>query len=169
MATDMNLQFIREKISQIRTAVMYSMSNSLIRLPNGIVSAVKVDEEGQLWFVSRGPVPVMKEYEQSFPARLCFYRKGVEYSLEVSGKAEIVNNKYSTNPNANEKSLLIKMSMMNIEYREPNAKRAKNKLEMFLESGYKWFLRTAAINRSGSESVLAKLHQTNYYGNQHTA
>lgn len=168
MATDMNLQFIREKIGEIRTAVMYSMSNSLTRLPNDLATAVKVDEEGNLWFVCRGPLPVMKEYEQTFPARLCFYRKGVEYNVEVSGKATIVNNQYSKNPNADEKSLLIKMNMMNIEYREPNAKKAKTKLEMMMENGYKWFLRTAAINRSGSESVLAKLHQTNYYG-KHTA
>lgn len=163
----MNLQFIREKISHVRTAVMYSMSNSLIRLPNGIVSAVKVDEEGQLWFVCRGTI--MKEYEQSFPVRLCFYRKGVDYSVEVSGKAVIVNNNYSKNPDADEKNLLIRMNMMNIEYREPNTRKPKNKFEVFLENGYKWFLRTAAINRSGSESVLAKLHQTNYYGKQHTA
>lgn len=163
MATDMNLQFIREKISQIRTAVMYSMSNSLTRLPNDIVTAVRVDDEGQLWFVCRGPLPFMKkdEYEKMFPARLCFYRKGVDYFVEVSGKATIVNTNYSDN--ADEKSLLIKMNMMNIEYTEPNARKPKNKLELFLESGYKWFLRTAAINR-GSESVLAKLHQTNYYG-----
>ena len=162
MATDMNLQFIREKISQIRTAVMYSMSNSLTRLPNDIVTAVRVDDEGHLWFVCRGPLPFMKEeVEKVFPARLCFYRKGVDYFVEVSGKATIVNTNYSEN--ADEKSLLVKMNMMNIEYTEPNARKPKNKLELILESGYKWFLRTAAINR-GSESVLAKLHQTNYYG-----
>lgn len=165
MATDMNLQFIREKIGQIRTAVMYSMSNSLTRLPNDIVTAVRVDEEGNLWFVCRNPLPEMKEYEQNFPARLCFYRKGVDCFVEVSGKATIINNNYSKK--SNEKTLLIRMNMINIEYTEPGARKPKNKLELFLENGYKWFLRTAAINRS-SESVLAKLHQTNYYG-KHTA
>jgi len=57
MTTDLNLQFIREKIGQLRTAVMYCMSNSTNRLPNDVVTAIKVDEEGQLWFLCRGPHP----------------------------------------------------------------------------------------------------------------
>lgn len=164
MTTDMNLQFIRTKINQLRTAVMYSMSNSILRLPNGIISAIKVDDEGQLWFISRGPVAGVKEYEQSFPARLCFYRKGYDFHVEVSGKATVVNNQYTgvdTEEAGGEKVLLIKMSMLNIEYTEPHTRRPKNKVESWLENSYKWFLRTAAIQHN-SASVLAKLHHTNY-------
>jgi hypothetical protein len=168
MAADLNLQFIRGKINQLRTAVMYSMSNSVLRLPNGIVSAIKVDDEGNLWFISRGPLPQLQEYEQSFPARLCFYRKGYDFHVEVSGKATIVNNQYvvtsdkeSPLERGDQKVLLVKMSMLNIEYGEPHTRRPKNKVEAWLEHGYKWFLRTAAVQRN-SVSVLAKLHQTNY-------
>lgn len=172
MATDTNLQFIREKISQLRTAVMYSMSNSISRLPNDIVTALEVDEEGVLWFLCRGPL--LKEYEQSFPARLCFYRKGHDFFVEVSGKATVTKD-YSAAENRqqtdmditdSQKLLLVKMKMTNISYTEPHARRPKNKLETFLENGYKWFLRTAAY-KHGSESVLAKLHQTNFYGKNH--
>jgi general stress protein 26 len=166
MTTDLNLQFIRAKIKQLRTAVMYSMSNSVLRLPNGVVSAIQVDDEGQLWFISRGPLPEVKEFEQTFPARLCFYKKGVDFHIEVSGKATVMNSQYSpegddTFEGEEPKVLLIKMSMLNIEYTEPHTKRAKSKVESWLEHGYRWFLRNAAVQRS-SESVLAKLHQTNY-------
>jgi general stress protein 26 len=170
MATDNNLQFIREKVNQLRTAVMYSMSNSLERLPNDIVTALKVDEQGELWFVCRSPL--LKEYEHSFPARLCFYRKGYDFFVEVSGKATVVNDYLSSEYNEKEKDmdtaddqkfLLVKMKMTNISYTEPNSRKPKSKLEVFLENGYKWFLRTAAY-KQGSVSVLAKLHQTNFYG-----
>ena len=46
MSNDTNLQFIRERINQVRSAIMYSYSDDVIKLPNNIVSAVKVDEEG---------------------------------------------------------------------------------------------------------------------------
>ena len=56
MSTDTNLQFIREKIYTVKSAIMYSMSNELIKLPNCLVEAVKVDNEGQLWFLCKAPV-----------------------------------------------------------------------------------------------------------------
>lgn len=161
MTTDMNLQFIKEKIHQLRTAVMYSMSNSVSRLPNDIVTAVKVDDEGNLWFLSRGPHPGVKEFELSFPARLSFFRKGYDFFIEVSGKAEVVNDNY-TGEKDDQRTLLVKMDMVNIEYTEPHTRRPRNKVELLLENGYKWLLRTAAIPRSNSDSVLAKLHHTNY-------
>jgi general stress protein 26 len=172
MATDTNLQFIREKISQLRTAVMYSMSNSISRLPNDVVTALEVDEEGMLWFLCRGPL--VKEYEESFPARLCFYRKGYDFFVEVSGKATVMKDyspadrEYSTDIDItdSQKWLVVKMKMTNISYTEPHTRRPKTRLETFLENGYKWFLRTAAYKQE-SASVLAKLHQTNYYGKNH--
>lgn len=167
MTTDNSLRFIREKISQLRTAVMYSMSNSIEKLPNTIVTALKVDDEGHIWFLSRSPL--VQEFEQSFPARLCFYRKGFDFFVEVSGKAIVVNDHQSGEYDAKEtdaedqKFILVKMKMTNISYTEPNAKRQKNKLEVLLENGYKWLLRTAAYKHQ-PVSVLTKLHQTNFYG-----
>ena len=160
MTRDLNLGFIREKVNQLRTAVMYSMSDSTNRLPNDIVTAIKVDDEGQLWFICRGPHAAVKDYEQSFPARLSFFRKGYDYFIEVSGKATVINGNY-TGEKEGQRTLLVKLSMLNIEYTEPHTRKPKNKIELMLENGYKWFLRTAAINR-GHGSVLAKLHQTNY-------
>jgi hypothetical protein len=160
MTTDLNLQFIREKINQLRTAVMYSMSNSINRLPNDVVTAIKVDEEGQLWFLCRGPHPAVKDFEETFPARLSFFRKGFDFFVEVSGKAVVVNNNY-TDAKDGQKTLLVKMDMLNIEYTEPHARKPKSKVEVMLENGYKWLLRTASISR-GHDSVLAKLHHSNY-------
>src|SRR6476469_3345757 len=94
MANDLNLQFIREKVYQLRSAIMYSMSNELVKIPNNVVTALRIDEEGQLWFLSKRPAQFVSECEQDFPARLHFYRKGTNFFVEVSGKATIVNHEW---------------------------------------------------------------------------
>jgi hypothetical protein len=49
MTTDTNLEFIRERIYEIRHAVMYTMSNGLVRIPNHIVSVIIVDDDVNVW------------------------------------------------------------------------------------------------------------------------
>jgi len=162
MANDMNLRFISEKIYQLRSAVMYVNSNSIVKPGNDIVTAVKVDDEGQLWFFMNRP-PQIEECEQSFPARLRFHRKGVDFFMEVSGKATIINSNYSKNgtwASQNKGKVLVRLNMLNIEYSEPHSKRPKSKVEILVEGWYGWFLRTVAIPHD-SGSVLKKLRQTN--------
>ena len=150
MHTDTHLQFIKEKIHQVRTAIMYSMSNELVKIPNSLVEAVEVDDQGQLWFACKPPAHPIENCEQTFPVRLHFYKKGSGFHIEVSGKASIVNNEY-TNYFAKDAEgrtpLLLKMTMQHVEYTEPQGKR-KTKMESWLEHGYKWFLRTAAVSHS---------------------
>ena len=164
MNNDTHLQFISEKITGLKSAVMYSMSNSLVKLPNDIVTAVKVDKEGQLWFLTHHPLHSIKECEQVFPVRLHFFRKGYDYSVEVSGKATIVNNnssdQFQSDNTSLKNSVLVKMSMTNVEYREPHAKKAKTKLELLVAKSYKWLLRNLGFNYSQG-SVFGKIHQVN--------
>ena len=163
MTTDNNLPFIREKISELRNAVMYSMSKSLVKLPNDIVTYVKVDEDGQLWFLSHSPAHSLRECEQVFPARLHFFKKGCDFFVEVSGKATIADNIsssgfFGSNDNQNNKdAVLIRMTMSNIEYREPHAKKAKTKLELLAGKSYKWILRATGFHPTGGP-VFSKLH-----------
>ncbi len=164
--TDSNLQFIREKIYQIRSAVMYSMSNALVKIPNNIVTAINVDDEGHLWFLSRRPLQYLDQCEQNFPARLVFYRKGIPFYLEVSGNAIIVNNGYNIINDTEgivetkeEKPVLIIMSMKNIEYTEASEKKEKNWLERLLDESFKWSSHTIAFSRPSSP-VLQKLSRT---------
>jgi hypothetical protein len=141
MEADNNLEFIREKIYEVRSAIMYNMSNAVIKIPNNIVNAVRVDEEGNLWFLCQKPMQFIAECEQHFPARLKFYRKGISYFLEVSGKASIVSNtpqKHKLGDRVNYKeAVLIKMSMLNIEYNEVEEK--KTPQLAWLDKMYKWF------------------------------
>lgn len=143
---DSNLHFISQKIGELQTAIMYSMSDSCIKMPNDIVTAVKVDQEGQLWFLSHLPSQPLKECEQSFPARLKFFRKELNFFVEVSGKATIVSmiqsegniDNYTADMSGNKIAVLIKMTMTNVEYTGPEAQRAKPKWQELAQRIYSW-------------------------------
>jgi len=145
MSKDTNLQFIREKINEVRSAIMYSSSDEVIRLPNNIVSAVKVDEEGQLWFVCDRTCYLPEQYPSSFPARLHFYRKGKFFHIEVSGPAHIVNNVQRDN-NGSEKRMLIKMEMKNIIYTETQNSQ-KTTIGQWLDKTFRWILFNGGVSK----------------------
>jgi hypothetical protein len=163
MYTDPNLQFIKEKMSLLRTAVMYSQSNSLIRLPNDIVNLVKIDEDGYLWFLAHFPSQSLNECERIFPARLHFFRKGYDFFVEVSGRASIediiveAGCKQVGDLNT-KRTVLVKMTMPNVEYREPHARKDKSKLQLLVEKSYKWMLKNVGFPHTEG-SVFGKIHQ----------
>ena len=125
MNIDSNLLFIKNKIYEVHSAIMYNFSDEVIRLPNSIVNVVKVDDEGQLWFTCDQPVYQLEFYTGMFPVRLQFYRKGKLFHLEVSGTAEIENDlRDESEVLANR--LLIKMKMKNISYTEAAGKASED-------------------------------------------
>lgn len=160
--TDTNLQFIKTKLYHLHTALMYSQSNELIRIPNNVVSVLKIDDEGYLWFRYKVPVQYINEYEQNFPARLHFFRKGISYYMEISGKATIIRNQEIRSEDVNDEnpSLLIRMNILSAEYVEPVTKR-KTKFETWMESMYSWTIRNIAVTRS-AKPFFAKLQHTTY-------
>lgn len=158
---DTNLEFIRKKIYELNTALMYSMGNEPVRTPNGVVTAQQVDHEGNLWFSFRSAVPCLNEYEECFPVRLNFFRKGLPFYMEVSGKATVIKNAEEKRQylRGDSQAVLMKMNMMYIEYAEPVVKR-KTRLDILAENLYNWLMRVTAIPKSAT-SVLAKLQQSN--------
>ena len=75
-----DLPFIREKIQELRSALFFSQSSSLLRMTTTIISIVKVDEVGQIWFYVPRPRQALHEFDREFPARLEFFRKGKAFS-----------------------------------------------------------------------------------------
>jgi hypothetical protein len=143
MHTDNNLTFIRAKIIQLRSAIMYNGSQDIIRIPNNIVKAIEVDEEGQLWLAAKKPVACdLHEFESSFPARLHFYRKGVLFCVEASGKATIMDSAYKDEDG---NDLLLKMNLQAVEYREPTIRGEKSLFEKLVLQAYNWLSRKFAF------------------------
>ncbi|HEU4859511.1 MAG TPA: hypothetical protein VFT15_06735 [Chitinophagaceae bacterium] len=156
MENDYKLLFIKNKLQQIKSAVMYPTNSNIVRLPNDIVEFESVDDDGLLWFSAHVPRHWMKAYELHFPAKLIFYRKGIDYYVEITGTAVVVNKQdvmYGTNHIQGGK-LLLKMVPYYIEYTETGKKEAgfrKLKGQM-----YDIFMNTLGLNRPQTQPHLAE-------------
>jgi len=85
-----DLQFLQQKIQELKNALFFSQNTSLLRIATTIVSVTKVDELGQMWFFVPRPQQALHEFDHEFPVKLEFFKKGKEFFLHVSGKAFIV-------------------------------------------------------------------------------
>ena len=151
MENDYKLMFIKNKLQQIKSAVMYSTNSNTTRLPNDIVEFESVDDDGLLWFSAHIPRHWVKAYELHFPAKLIFYRKGVDYYVEITGTAVVVNKQdaiHGAYDNAGK--LLLKMVPYYIEYTETGKREAgfrKLKGQM-----YDLFMNTLGLSRAAGAS-----------------
>jgi hypothetical protein len=128
-ATNQQLSFLQEKIREIGSAIFFNLSDSVLKLPTSIVSTLKVDDYGFVWFFVQRPRQDLKEFEPEFPARLDFFKKGKDCFLQVSGKGWVVTdpeeiNSFITLPEdakklAMNEMVLVKVKMMRAEYYEP--------------------------------------------------
>ena len=148
--------FIKNKLQQIKSAVMYSTNSNTARLPNDIVEFESVDDEGLLWFSAHVPRNWEKTYELHFPARLIFYRKGVDCYVEITGTAVVVNKQdvmHVTNYMYNGK-LLLKMVPYYIEYTETGKREAGFK--KLKGQVYDIFMNTLGLGRPVTQPHLAE-------------
>ena len=122
---DENLNFIKEKISDIKVAIFKSEINSELQLPNNIIQVLKVDDDGTVWFFTSCSGDHKQTIERCFYVYLDFHRKGVEGRLQISGHANVVEDQDDDFLNISNYSkstanrlVLIKMKIMQAEYFE---------------------------------------------------
>lgn len=87
---NLHVNFLREKIGELKTALLYCNSKSVLKIPTTIVTAINVDDLGQIWLLVPRPSQNITEFERDFPVTLNFYRKGKNFYLNIDGKAGIV-------------------------------------------------------------------------------
>ena len=155
MENDYKLMFIKNKLQQIKSAVMYSTNSNTARLPNDLVEFESVDDDGLLWFTANIPRHWVKAYELHFPAKLIFYRKGVDYYVEITGTAVVVNKQdvvYGTNHPGGK--MLLKMVPYYMEYTETGKKEAG--FRKLKGQVYDIFMNTLGFGRATSQPRLAE-------------
>jgi general stress protein 26 len=128
MATNQQLNFLQEKIKEIGSAIFFNLSDSVLKLPTSIVTTLKVDDYGFVWFCIQKPKQSLKEFETEFPVRLDFFRKGTRCFLQVSGKGWVVTDPEEMNTLENlptetrqmvmSEMVLVKVKIMKAEYYE---------------------------------------------------
>jgi hypothetical protein len=125
-----DLPFLREKIQELKSALFFSQNSSLLRMATSIISILKVDELGQLWFFVPRPSQALHEFDREFPVRLEFFRKGKRFFLHLTGKAYIVNDPEEVNglqfedlkELISDKMVLMRVKMSRADYFESVAR-----------------------------------------------
>ena len=122
--TDMH--FLQEKIQDLKNALFFPQNTALLRIATTIISVLKIDELGQMWFFVPKPQQALHEFDREFPVRMEFFRKGKSFFLHVSGKAFIVTDPEEINSlifedireQAGSHMVLIKVKMAKADYFE---------------------------------------------------
>ena len=120
---DDNLGFLKQKIGSIKIALFKSEFNSELHLPNNIIQTIKVDNDGTVWFFTSCNGDYAKYMDKSFYAYLDYYRKGTDCRLQISGKANIVEDENEELDSDHQKStygklVLVKLKIMQAEFFE---------------------------------------------------
>ncbi len=93
VSNNIPLQFLKQKIQDIGSALFFSQNNDHISMPASIITVLRVDDEGYVWFFVKRPLQCLASIEKGFPARLDFFRKKKGYFLQITGRAVIVDKK----------------------------------------------------------------------------
>jgi hypothetical protein len=138
MLSDIHRGFLRDRINEIGSALFFNTSNAAFKLPTSIISALKVDDHGNILFFLHKPDVFIEESDKEFPARLDFYRKGKPFFLQVSGKALVITDDQEINElvdmapelkiQALARVMLVKVQILHAEYFEQR-ERAVSKLQ----------------------------------------
>jgi len=161
MITVLPLSFIQHKIEELKHALFFSISESLLKIPTHIIEVLKVDEVGQIWFAIPKPSQNILELDNSFGAKLDFFKKGKDFYLKIIGKAFIVNDPEEmnsviyVNDEIKDKArkneiVLIKVRITHADYAEKKPVRTSPNsiLKTARMHLYKWFA-YAQENESG--------------------
>ncbi len=134
MLPESDITFLKEKIHELRSALFFSLSDSVLRMPTTIVTALKVDEVGQIWFFINRPSQALHQFDKEFPARLEFFRKGKRFYIKINGKASIVDDPEDLNSvvsltdelkaTAMDHVVLMKVRILHADYFEKEIKPA---------------------------------------------
>jgi hypothetical protein len=119
------LDFITSKITELGTAVFHSHSNSVLNLNPTVIRTLKIDENGNIWFMVNKPAQIVTEFEKQFPVALNYYKKGTPFFVNVFGIARIINDPeelqcatLDNNIEIADEKLLLSVKINNVNYYE---------------------------------------------------
>ena len=85
--TTEEMQVLKSKIMELQSALLFTESSSIVKLPTHVISDVELDNEGNVWFVIPKPAMQIEAYDKEIPAKLDFFKKGKDFFVKVRGVA----------------------------------------------------------------------------------
>jgi len=112
--------FISTRIRQLKSAVMHTVSNEVLNLPDITVHAIDVDAGGFVWFTILKPPRNVVEEEKSFYVSLDFFRETMPFCLNISGVARLITSKeeIATLPEVLQEHITPERLMVSVKIKE---------------------------------------------------
>jgi hypothetical protein len=143
------LAFLQNKIEQLQNAEFHNLSDSASRLPSSVVTTLTTDDSGYVWFLVKKPPFPVSEIESEFPVRLNYFKKGINYFLQIRGKgfsvtnagelSSFINSSSGLDFNLFNDNLLVKVKMLNADYFETPTSEKTNWWQNAISSIGNWF------------------------------
>jgi len=141
---------LRSKIMELQSALFFTESASIVKLPTHVISDVELDAEGQIWFVIPRPVQHLEAFEKEIPAKLDFFKKGKDFFIKISGTAFLIADTAEVKNNAglsagmrekmsDEKLLAIRVVVQKTEWVDNTPKPSQNWLQSSRSQLSSWF------------------------------
>ena len=146
-----------DKVMELRSALFYSASRSLLKIHNQVIHVLFTDEKGHIWFCVPFMHSCLNGMDREFHANLDFFKKGKGFYLKISGKAIIVDdpeelcNGQVISPEAEQiagakKTLLVKLQIKEAMYFATETPKRIYPFERWKERFYTWVAKGQKIN-----------------------
>jgi len=78
---------------ELQSALFFNERTSIVKLPTHVISEIEIDEEEQIWFVIPKPIQHIDAFDKEIPAKLDFFKKGMDFFVKVTGTAYIITDR----------------------------------------------------------------------------
>ena len=141
ISQELQAGILKSRIMELQSALFFTESSSIVKLPTHVISDVELDSEGQIWFVIPKPAMHIEAYDKEMAAKLDFFKKGKDFFVKVKGIAFLQTDLSEANGNAelsaemkarmsNEEVIAVKIRIQDFELVDNSPKPAHNWLRV---------------------------------------
>ena len=138
---------LKSKITELQSALFFTESKSIVKLPTHVVSEVELDSDGQIWFMIPKPAMHIEAYDREIPAKLDFFKKGKDFFVKIRGIAYLQADATEANSLSSEMKqrmndetlIVVKVKVDDADLVDNTPKPAQNWLQMSRTQLSSWF------------------------------
>ncbi|HXB93601.1 MAG TPA: hypothetical protein VNU70_00540 [Puia sp.] len=141
---------LKSRIMELQSALFFTESKSIVKLPTHVISDVELDNEGQVWFVIPKPSMHIEAYDSEIPAKLDFFKKGKDFFVKIRGVAYLQADAGEANANSSlsaelrqrmmdEAVIAVKVKIEDADLVDNCPKPSQNWLQMSRSQLSSWF------------------------------
>lgn len=152
MTTESALQTetLKSKIMELQSALFFTESSSLVKLPTHVIPETEMDAEGQLWFVIPKPAQHIEAFDKEIPTKLDYFKKGKEFFVKVKGTAYLMTDAAEVESNTalsagmrantkNNKVVIVKVKIQDADLIDNTPKPSMNWFQSSRSQLSSWF------------------------------